>query len=66
MTIQIGNHSIAYPNLSWCPGVTVVTGPSGVGKTTLLRAVHGLIESKEVQHVVGDRTTALMLSLIHI
>jgi molybdate transport system ATP-binding protein len=37
-------------------GITILVGPSGAGKTTVLRAVAGIVTPDEGKIVVGDRT----------
>lgn len=41
MRITLGTKRIVYPQLELVSGITLITGASGVGKTTLLRAIHG-------------------------
>jgi molybdate transport system ATP-binding protein len=47
MTISVGSHKIIYPQLSFELGMNLVLGPSGVGKTTLLRWMHGELAGSE-------------------
>lgn len=48
-------------------GVTALLGRNGVGKTTTLRAVLGLVNHTGDVHVLGtDTRTMVTLSLIHI
>jgi len=60
MIITLGNKRIEYPQLELHPGITLITGASGVGKTTLLRAIHGeLVPEGEVAWS-ASASTALM------
>ena len=51
-----GGHRIAYPDLDIKPGTTIaITGPSGVGKSTLLSLIGGLVPASEGKVFVGDQ-----------
>jgi ATP-binding cassette subfamily B protein len=60
MEIQVSaSFTLSYPELHFPDGITFVTGPSGVGKTTLLRALHGELNS-ELASIGNKQKTALM------
>ena len=59
MTIQLGTHTITYPSVEISAGITVVTGASGTGKTTLLKILHGQLMADGYEPTPGTET-ALM------
>ena len=60
MEIQLSSsYTLSYPELIFPDGITVITGPSGVGKTTLLWALHGEFKS-ELASIISAQKTALM------
>jgi len=46
MILKLGSHTITYPKVEIEPGITLILGPSGVGKTSLLRAIHGILSGQ--------------------
>lgn len=60
MRVTLGTKQIEYPLLELNPGITLITGASGVGKTTLLRAIHGELEPVGEIAWSPTATTSLM------
>lgn len=60
MTISLGAKRIEYPKLRLTAGITLITGASGVGKTTLLRSIHGELQPEgEIPWSKGSRTSLM-------
>lgn len=58
MIVKLGTHTISYPPIEFSSGITVITGASGTGKTTLLRVLHGELRADGFEQ--NTLKTALM------
>lgn len=60
MTIELGSTKLHYPSFKWSSGVNLILGPSGVGKTTLLRAIHGDLNEGGAEQFKSRYRTSFM------